>query len=111
MESEAAPELDELLWLLRDDLVFAMEQGCPECGSAGRMYGEIEEHWEGPPDPWPGDTFEWTTFEGVIFSCNVCRLFLDGAQELSYAGIDIEPREGVLGQSIHRVGGSEAPAS
>nr|WP_271209957.1 hypothetical protein [Rhodococcus wratislaviensis]GLK34828.1 hypothetical protein GCM10017611_16770 [Rhodococcus wratislaviensis] len=88
--AEEAPEaLDALL----DPGVWAVDRDCPECGSRGRLHGpidvdpiidfDVEPLGNGEYETSPYSPGWEVTLAPTGFACNVCRLGLNGTQELA----------------------------
>jgi len=90
----------------------AVPRRCPECGSAGMLYGDVDlignADWE--VEPLGGGHYDsylvggWDiTLHPRGFFCAVCELHLDDRQELAAAGVStesIEPSLGELGDAF-----------
>lgn len=107
----ATDELEDQRWSLDpDDFVTGgagVEATCPECGSKGRLFGEVDVSDEVDYDveALGGGEYETITFgycqahlQPYAFVCTVCGLSLRGEQELSEAGLhsrrfEVTPQE------------------
>ncbi len=76
---------------------------CPECGHEGRLYGEItlDQEIDYDVEPLGGGRYHsfpvgtnWIVqFDPRGFDCNVCRLELEGTEELEICGLEADRRE------------------
>lgn len=98
---KATDELEDQVWTLDpDDFVSggggAIEIDCPECGSKARLFGDVDVSPEVDHDvevlgggeyDTITQTYWQASFGPCTFYCTVCRLQLNGGQELAEAGL------------------------